>query len=204
MTLINKDFFKEVTSDAVMKKMASPVSVRGVEPGKHSLIDYATIDLSFPGNKRCTAAVHQEVHVVNGLKTKMLIGIDILSRKSFTIDIENKRATIGSCNNIVIPLEVAPQAQMQFTQQILANRNKIIPAKTLGQILIGSKLPEERDLFFEPSYAKPNVIVFPQIIDCEMTKILMRNNTVDVLTIAGKTQLEQQSTPQNKTCGKKR
>ena len=87
-----------------MKKTASPVSARGVRPRKHLLIDYATINLYFPGNKHCTAVVHQEVHVVDALKAKMLIGIDILGKKSFTIDTGNSRATIGSCNNIVIPL----------------------------------------------------------------------------------------------------
>ena len=114
MTLINRNFLKEVASNIVMKKMALPVSVRGVGPRKHSSIDYATINLYFPGNKHCTAAVHQEIHVVNGFKAKMLIGIDIFGKKNFTIDTGNRRTTIESCNNIVIPLKVAPQAQMQF------------------------------------------------------------------------------------------
>ena len=119
-----------------MKKMALSVSVKGVGPGKDSSVDYATIDKYFPGTKRRTAAIHQEVHVVEGLKAKMLIGIDKLGRESFTINTENRRATIGSCDNIVIPLEVAPQEQMQFTQQVLADKDTIIPAKTLGQIRV--------------------------------------------------------------------
>ena len=139
-TLIDRDFLKEVAPNTVMRKMASPVSVRGVRPKKHSLIDYATLSLYFPGNKRCTAAIHQEVHVIDGLKAKMLISINILGKESFTINTRNKKATIGSCNNIVIPLEVASQAQMQFTQQILANKNTTILAKALEQILVQSKL----------------------------------------------------------------
>ena len=52
---------------------------------------------------------------------------------------------IRSCNNIVIPLKVTSQAQMQFTQQILADKDTTIPAKTLGQIPVQSKLPEKRN-----------------------------------------------------------
>ena len=78
---------------------------------------------------------------------------------------------------------------MQFTQQILANRDTIIPAKTLGQILVQSKLPERRDLLFEPTYAKPDITVFAQIVNCGMTKILIWNDINNILTIAGKTQL---------------
>ena len=94
----------------------------------------------------------------------MLIGIDILGRNSFTINTGNRSARIGSCDNIVILLKVAPQAQMQFTQQILANKDTIIPAKTLGQISIQSKQPEGRDFHFKPFYAKPNVTVFAQLL----------------------------------------
>ena len=117
----------------------------------------------------------------------MLIGIDYPSRESFTINTKNKRATIGSCNNIVIPLEVAPQAQMQFTQQILADKDTTIPARTLELIPVKSKLPEGKDLLFKHSYAKPNITVLAKIVDCGMTDILMQNNTDNVLTITSKT-----------------
>ena len=140
MTLINRRFLKEVTPDAVMKKKALPVSVRGVGPEKHLLVDYATINLYFPGNEHCTIMIHQYVHVVNGFEAKMLINTDILGKESFTIDAGNR--TIKSYNNIFILLGVASRAQMQFTQQILANKDMTIPARTLGQILAQSKLPE--------------------------------------------------------------
>ena len=107
MTFINRDFLKEVAPDAIMEQMASPVFVRSVRLRKHSLVNYATIDIYFPRNKHCIAAINQEVHVVNGFKSKMVISIDILSKESFIIDIENK-SVIKSCKNIDIPLEVAP------------------------------------------------------------------------------------------------
>ena len=107
MTLINRNFLKEVAPNAVMKKMASPVSVRGIGPKKHSSVNYVTINLYFVGNECCTATIHQEVHVVDRLNAKMLIDMNILGRRSISIDTGNKQATIGSCNNIIIPLEVA-------------------------------------------------------------------------------------------------
>ena len=121
----------------------------------------------------------------------MLIGINILSKKSFTINTKNKKATIESCDNIIIPLKVTPQAHTQFTQQILADKDTTLPAKTLGQIFIKSNLPEEKDPLLKLSYTKPNVTVFAQIIDCRMTKILMQNNIDNAVTIASRTQLEQ-------------
>ena len=80
---------------------------------------------------------------------------------------------------------------VQFTQQILADKDTIIAAKTLGQISVRSKLPKKKNLLIEPSYAKPDVTVFAQIVDFGMTAILMQNNIDNALTIAGKTQLGQ-------------
>ena len=91
MTLIDIGFLKEVAPDVIMKKMASFMSVRGIRPGKHSSVDYATINIYFLRNKRRTTTICQEVHIVDGLKAKMLIGIDILGRESFTIDTGNKK-----------------------------------------------------------------------------------------------------------------
>ena len=110
MILLDRDFLKEVVPDAVMKKMTSLVSIKSIGHRKHSSVNYTIMDLYFQGNNCCTATIHQEVNVVNSLKTKMLTGIDILGREHFTIDTRNQRAIIGSCNNVVISLEIAPQA----------------------------------------------------------------------------------------------
>ena len=94
MTLIDRDFLNNVAPEAIMKKMTSPVSVGGVGPGKHSLVDYTTIDLYLPRVNWRIAAITYKVHVVDGLKARMLIDMDILRRKSVTIDTGNKQATI--------------------------------------------------------------------------------------------------------------
>ena len=54
---------------------------------------------------------------------------------------------------------------MQLTQQILANKNTTIPAKTLEQIPVQSKPPKGRDLFFEPAFCEdlmPGDLEMPQ------------------------------------------
>ena len=122
ITLIDQDFLKKVAPNAVVKKIVSLISIRDVKSGKHVSADYAMIDLFFPGAKRHTVAITREIHMVDSLKTKMLISINILSRKSFMINTENTKAKIRSCNGIVILLEVIPCAHMQFIQQILLNK----------------------------------------------------------------------------------
>ena len=111
MILINRDFLNKVTPEAIMKKMAFSVFVKGVGPGKHSSVDYTTINLYLPKVNQCIAAITGKVHVVDRLKAKMLIGMDILGKKSVTINTGNKQATIGSCDDIVILFKVIPQVR---------------------------------------------------------------------------------------------
>ena len=111
MILINRDFLNKVAPEAIMKKMAFPVFVRSVEPGKHSSVDYTTINLYLLKVNQCIAAITHKVHVVARLKAKMLIGMDILGKKSVTINIGNKQATIGGSDDIVIPFKVIPQVK---------------------------------------------------------------------------------------------
>ena len=111
MTLIDRDFLNKVAPEAIIKKLTFPVSIRNIGPGKHSLVNYTTINLYLPRNNQHTAAITRKVHVVDRPKAQMLIGMDILVRESITIDTGNKQATIGSCNDIVIPFEVTPQVR---------------------------------------------------------------------------------------------
>ena len=117
----------------------------------------------------------------------MLIGMDILERESVTINTGNKRATIGSCNNIVLPLGLTTQVRNQFSQQILSDQNATIPPRSIGQVPVRSKLLEGWNLLFKLLYTKPNVKVFVQIIDCGMKKILIKNNTNKMPVINEKT-----------------
>ena len=59
----------------------------------------------------------------------------------------------------------------------------------MGQVPVRSNLPEKWDLLFEPLYARPDVTIFAQKVNCSMKEILMRNDTDRILVIFGKATL---------------
>ena len=46
---------------------------------------------------KAIGCIRREIHLVNNLRAKMLIGNDIISPKQIVIDIANKSARVGSC-----------------------------------------------------------------------------------------------------------
>ena len=58
MTLIDRDYLKEMMPDLVMKKITSLASVKSVSSKKHLSVNYATIDFYFPGTEQRTRAIN--------------------------------------------------------------------------------------------------------------------------------------------------
>ena len=74
--------------------MASPITVRGVAQGVHRCNEFAKLDIYLQGTS--TALIRRDVHIVDGLKAKMLIGMDIIGPERIIIDAARKLAIIGS------------------------------------------------------------------------------------------------------------
>ncbi len=61
-------------------KMASPLKVRGVGSTKHETDEYVSVTIYFPGQKErkeALAFITRELHLVDDLRAKMLLGNDI-------------------------------------------------------------------------------------------------------------------------------
>ena len=52
------------------------------------------------------AYIHRELYIVDDLRTKMLIGNDILGPENMIIDVASKTAKIRSCNNAIAIITV--------------------------------------------------------------------------------------------------
>ena len=82
--------------------MTSPLHVRDIGTITHFSKDFIYMSFYFPrkndNSKPVLAEIKREVHLVKGLKAKMLIGNDILMSEGFVLNLSNKKATISSCN----------------------------------------------------------------------------------------------------------
>ena len=107
MSLIDRAFLSENHPTAEIKKMPTPMTVRGIGSNKHEASEYVRIKMYLPGKNGMTALIEREFHVVDNLAAKALIGIDIMKPEGIVLDLQNDVMRIGACQDLEVPIVVA-------------------------------------------------------------------------------------------------
>lgn len=192
MTLIDRRFLKEQASGTAIHNMSSPIPVRGLSSTVHQSNQYARVDIHLPETNGQTAVISREAHIVEDLKAKMLVGMDILAPEGITMNLPRKIAVIGSCGNIEIPLTITTKPANQVQHIILFKRRITIPPRSnLAVAVIPPELPQGRDFRFEPDCRQSDAAVYAHIVDHAMTEVHVRNNGEFPLIIPPKSRMGQ-------------
>lgn len=182
MSIIDRDFLLQQAPEVIIRHMASPITVRGVGHGIHACKEYIRLDIYLQGS--LNALIHRDVYVVDGMKAKMLIGMDIIGSEKIILDIPQRSAIIGSCKNARIPINVILRSTQQITQSIKSSNNITIPPHTYMMIPIQQhELPNNRDLLFEPLSASDGLAIYAHIVDCHMAVVQARNDSGSPITL---------------------
>ena len=90
--------------------MAFFITVRGIGSNNYTINKYIIFDIYIFGikkNKPVKAFIIKKAYIVDGLKAKMLVGIDIMGFELINISVARKTAHIGSCEiNILISIKL--------------------------------------------------------------------------------------------------
>ncbi len=101
VTLVDKHWLLKHLPDQKINTMSTPLKVRGIGALKHESSEFADLSLYFPGKNSVGdlvyAALQCEIHLVEDLRTNLLIGNDIMSPEAMVIDLGRKTALIGTC-----------------------------------------------------------------------------------------------------------
>ena len=182
MSIIDREFLLQQVPEVIIQRMASPIMVRDVGQGTYSCNEFARLDIYLQENP--IALIHRDVHIVDKMKAKMLIGIDIIGSERIVLDIPQQIAIVGSCKCAKIPITVVPRAAQRVTRPIKALKNVTIPPHSHLSIPIQQQdLPEDRDLLFEPIDHTDGIAVYAHIVDCNMAAIQARNDSESPITL---------------------
>ena len=103
-------------------------------------------------------------------------------------DLLHKVAVIHSCQKLEIPLNISPRSNQRTEALVASLAETSIPPYSTQSISVSIRgsptaLPSDRDLLFEPKHEFQGVSVFAHIVDCSMTKVIIRNDTDLPVTI---------------------
>ena len=157
MSLVNKVFLKEQCPDVQIQTLSDAINVRGVGDTMHQCTDFAVLDFYVPGsNSRKIVLAHfsREIYIVDKLKAKVLMGIDIIGLERMSVNVDLKLLTIRSCEDITVPVSVTPKPNSKIRRSIRSRGKMTIQPHALIQvpIKVAGVLPVGRDLSFQPKY----------------------------------------------------
>ena len=188
VSLIDREWHKQQSPASPISKMATPLRVRGVGSSHHETSEYITQRIYLPATdddgKPILACLHRELHIVDNLRAKMLIGNDIIGPEGIVIDVANKQARIGSCKATA---KVTAKPRGEFVRKrVYVSESTFVPPRT--EMMLPTKpinLPPDRDFIFEP-VRQANLSMFAHIVDHNMSAILVRNESNKVVQLPRK------------------
>ncbi len=183
ITLADRDWFHQVLPGKEVHQMASPISVRGLGSNKHRTSEYAVFPLFLPGRKNGKSVIAmtapREVHLVDNLKAKMLIGMDFMVPEKIDILASKSAAWIGSCG-VEIPLEMRTRGR-PVLHPIHAKKSTIIPPHSQASVPVHHASLPDRDFFFEPDQGP--LSLYAHLADASMNFVIAKNSSDQAVKI---------------------
>ncbi len=106
------------------------------------------------------------MHIVNNLKIKMLVDINILILKNISIIFLSRKAIVSSCNDIELLLIVITQSIDSVQKIIMTYKNMIIQLRSYINILIvKTALSQNCNLLFKSDCYTENTAIYAYIVD---------------------------------------
>ena len=179
VSLIDREWRTQQAPETAISKMATPLRVRGVGSSHHETSEFVTQHIYLPaiddqGNP-ILACFYRELHIVDNLRAKMLIGNDIIGPEGIVIDIANKQARIGSCN-ATASITAKPRGEFVRRKVYVKESTFVAPGMEMMLPTKPINLPIDRDFIFEP-VKQAHLTMFAHIVDHKMSAILVRNES---------------------------
>jgi len=87
ISLINREFLKANYPNIEVRKIVTPITIRGISEKKYKASEYINVNLYLLGEEGHTILIRRELYVFDNLLVRVLIGVDVIKPEGFTIDL---------------------------------------------------------------------------------------------------------------------
>ena len=175
ITLCDRQFFKKQASNVFIRIMITFISIRDLNVDKHMTVEYAILSMYFSDQKNditVKAKITKEMHLVDNLKTNMLLSNDVIDSEKIDVSISNKSAYIDSCE-IIASFEVRIS---RVIVQISVHARKITIIFSHNELIFSMHyitVSLDRDYLFESN--ELNLSLYAHLINSIFKHIVVRN-----------------------------
>ena len=187
ITIIDRIF---ISATAEIKKITTKIFIRELRFKIHHFDEFFVLTFYMKemllDNTRAFAQITREIHIVDDLKTNMLIEADILTPKRMIINFATQNLSIDSCRNIIVFMNSRARSKPVKRTMKSSTRMILSPRITMFVFVVYvDELSIDRDLLFEPSYALSfDYIekVYTHIVDASLKTVQIKND-IDLFVI---------------------
>ena len=200
--LIDEIYFRQILSAKKFIKMIVFINVREIENVFRENNFYLFLNLYLNEvfkNSSAREYFRREIHIVNNLKCKIFLNMNILETKQVTFNMKNKIMILFTCKNLIVFIRITSKSNARIRRVIYFKDQTVISVKAIAQMLIYFKekrFSDDRNYFFE-SDQKQLTIVLNELNDfyvyvCEENLICVqiKNNRNVAVKISRKIRLD--------------
>ena len=157
MSLINRKWLFKRLFNSIIQQIKKSIIVRDLRNRKHANSKYFIVNLYIQkikfNDEIAMTHIRRDVHLINDLRTKMFINIDIIESKKMTSDLQIDKLIINNCDVIasLICRSLHNYRCVNYTTSI--QHAIIISTHTIIEMFFKlknlSKLFTERNFFFQ-------------------------------------------------------
>ncbi len=194
MFLIDRVYLMKILSLIKIHHADVAIKVRDIETATHNCFEYVHLKLFIPDFKEI-AKLFRQAHVVNNLRAKFFMSMNILKSEEIILDISRRRMILSLCENLKIVIRVTSKLESRINRVIFAERLIIISSKSVVSVSI--KMKEslfDRDYLFQSISRELNLERIEEImihmIDVNVVAVQIINSTNKSVIISRKIRLD--------------
>ena len=149
---------------------------------RHLSSAFVSFDAFFH-NTDNAACIRIEAHLVENLKAKLLIGMDVMGHEGFRLDFDAKTIRIPSCMGIEIPIAIHSNPQHAVQRAVYAAEHTVIPPRSVVCVpaRVQSALPEDRGYVFEGRHRQ--AAFYSHLVEANFSRVQAVNDTGNPVTL---------------------
>ena len=105
----------------IIKKIKTTINIRGIGSLKHATNEYYLINLYIPSiikEKPLLAHLRREIYIIDDLKAKILIEVNILDLKRILINVGEEKLLIRSYDNLTADIKMKAKDNIEVRRYV--------------------------------------------------------------------------------------
>jgi hypothetical protein len=201
MSLIDVKYLTLTLPKVSIVEMLASINVRDIENVLHQFSAYVMLDLYLDelfDDKKIRDHMRREFHVMNDLKCKLLMRLDIMISEEMIINLADKSLIILTCEKLIVSIRINLKPNSRIRRIVHSKEFVIVFSNSVTSILTymrERKLSFNRNFLFESNHDALTASLgdmsglYTHVCDCNLVFVHVRNGLFKSVIISLRTRL---------------